>query len=160
MGLSITALQSKPTTAVIKGFLAGLLWLGFWLPRTPYPGKLLTNGNRGSMTIEGAKNVIEPSFCHWTINAMPLNYTAFCRTLYLMSLDYTSFYRIIYFVIGSGFMSLQHIIQSENDIRGIESKFMSLYSPQTRAISDVSFGEICAQPQFILLSFTIAHSQV
>ena len=92
--------------------------------------------------------------CHWTINDMLLNHTSFYRTIFLMSLDRTSFYWIIrhsigsytschwirlhfigsyvylldriFYVIGSGFMSLQHIILSGNHICVIGSIFMSL----------------------------------
>ena len=85
---------------------------------------------------------------------MLLNHTSFYRTIFLMSLDRTSFYWIIrhsigsytschwirlhfigsyvylldriFYVIGSGFMSLQHIILSGNHIHVIGSIFMSL----------------------------------
>ena len=101
--------------------------------------------------------------CHWTINDMLLNHTSFYRTVFFMSLDRTSFYWIIrhsirsytschwiglhfigsyvylsdhiFHVIGSGFVSLQHIILSGSHIRVIESKFMSLdRSPFDRTI--------------------------
>ena len=102
----------------------------------------------------GTKMQLNRVSCHWTINDMPLNRTSFYGTIFLMSLDRTSFYWIIrhsigsytschwiglhfigscvylldriFYVIGSGFMSLQHISRSGNHIRVIESIFMSL----------------------------------
>jgi len=74
---------------------------------------------------------------------MLLNHTSFYRTVFFMSLDRTLFYWIIYIilldhilhVIGSDFVSLQHIILSGSHIRVIGSKFMSLdRSPFDRTI--------------------------